>query len=93
MASVVSGGSVVCCAPTIISAFWTSVDEVEPTWFIASLETHRRILANAPLQPRLGGSSKFRLACGADGFISPQLADLIRDVFGCLSVTDLLEPE
>lgn len=66
---------------------------MEPSWLIASQATHRSILANAPFQPELVASSNFRLACGADGYISPQLAGLIHDVFGCASVTDPLEPE
>ncbi|GAB0137222.1 putative secondary metabolism biosynthetic enzyme [Epichloe bromicola] len=93
LAPIVSGGSVVCCSPTNMASFWRSVRTVEPSWFIASQATHRSILANAPFQPELVASSNFRLACGADGYISPQLAGLIHDVFGCASVTDPLEPE
>ncbi|KAG6002611.1 putative NRPS-like protein biosynthetic cluster [Claviceps pusilla] len=88
MAPIVAGGSVVCCSPTDISSFWTGVDVAEPSWFVASHATHRIVLASASLNTRVVEKSKFRLACGADGSISPQLADMIYDVFGCCSVTE-----
>ncbi|KAK2592200.1 hypothetical protein QQS21_010119 [Conoideocrella luteorostrata] len=90
LAPLLSGGSVVCCSPTDVPGFWDAVERVQPSWYIASQSTHKNILANAPFQSNHVERSKFRLACGADGFIPPQLASLIWDVFGCASVIDPL---
>lgn len=87
LTSLVSGSSVVCCRADDITGFWHALGGVSPSWYLASEPTHKRILADAPFHRDVIDENRLRLACGSEGYVSPQLSDMIYDVFGCDIVT------
>lgn len=90
MAAVVSGGSVICCSKPSSNIFWDALDLAEPSWCLASLSTHKLLLAEAPFHSEATRTHSLRLACRSDGFIPTDLAELIEDTFGC-EVATMLE--
>lgn len=81
MAAVVSGGCIVCCSSSSSAIFWDALERVEPSWYLASLPTHKLLLAEAPFHDESTQTHSLRLACRSDGFIQPDLAELIGDTF------------
>ncbi|PHH92733.1 hypothetical protein CDD83_5562 [Cordyceps sp. RAO-2017] len=89
MATIVSGGTIACTPSTSAHAFWEALDTTEPTWYLASLGTHKQILAEAPFHAETVERHTLRLACRSDGFIPTDLVCLIEDTFHCEVATTL----
>ncbi|KAM4063755.1 AMP-binding enzyme [Hirsutella rhossiliensis] len=89
MAAVVSGGSAICASKPTSNVFWDGLDRGEPSWCLASLSTHKLLLAEAPFHSEATRTHSLRLACRSDGFIPTDLAELIGDTFHCEVATTL----
>ncbi|KJZ74849.1 hypothetical protein HIM_05758 [Hirsutella minnesotensis 3608] len=92
VASAITAGAFVCCLRRDTTVFWDIIDNAGPTWYLASLATHKLLLAEHPFHSDTEPHT-LRLACRSDGFIPSDLAQLIRDTFGCEVATTLANLE
>ena len=81
LATLASGGSVVCCPGFVAPKFFDWVEEFRPSWYTAVPAMHQAVLARAQLQREAAARHRFRFIRSCSSALAPSLAEEMEAIF------------